>query len=88
MFDMDEPGAAAAKECAQLFTPGKCKIASLPLKDANEMLKAGRVAEIIDAIWGAKEFRPDGIVTLKDLKDTSSASSRTACRGASRRSRS
>ena len=69
MFDMDEPGRVAVEECAQLFKPGRCKVASLPLKDANEMLLAGRGPEIIDAIWGAKEFRPDGIVTLADLKD-------------------
>lgn len=69
MFDMDEPGRIAVEECAQLFKPGKCKVASLPLKDANEMLLAGRGAEVIDAVWGAKEFRPDGIVTLADLKD-------------------
>src|SRR5690348_6953818 len=36
MFDMDEPGQDAAKECALLFTPGKCKIAHLPAKDPNE----------------------------------------------------
>lgn len=69
MFDMDEPGRMAVEECAQLFKPGQCKVASLPLKDANEMLVAGRGSEVIDAIWGAKEFRPDGIVTLADIKD-------------------
>lgn len=65
MFDMDEPGQAAAKECASLLTPGKAKIAHLPLKDPNEMLKEGRGSEIIQAIWNAKEYRPDGIVDGK-----------------------
>lgn len=69
MFDMDEPGRLAVEECAQLFKPGKCKVASLPLKDANEMMKAGRGPELLDAIWGAKEFRPDGIVMLADIKE-------------------
>lgn len=69
MFDMDEPGRDAAIECATLFKPGKAKIASLPLKDANEMLNAGRGKEIIDAIWGAKDYRPDGIVTLADVRE-------------------
>jgi len=68
MFDMDEPGQEAAVECAQLLSPGRAKIARLPLKDANEMLVAGRGGEVIDAIWGAKEYRPEGIVTLSDLK--------------------
>ena len=34
MFDMDEPGREAAAECAPLFSPGKCAIAELPVKDA------------------------------------------------------
>jgi twinkle protein len=68
-FDNDEPGIEAARECALLFTPGKCKIATLPLKDANEMLVAGRVKELIDALWSAKTYRPDGIVAGVDLWD-------------------
>lgn len=67
MFDMDDAGKEATAECAPLFTPGKCKVASLPLKDANEMLLAGRGPEVIDAIWGAKLYRPDGIVSVSDL---------------------
>lgn len=69
MFDEDKPGREAAIECAALFPPGKCKIARLPMKDANEMLKAGRGAEIISCIWGAKAYRPDGIVTLADIRE-------------------
>lgn len=67
MFDMDDVGRKAAAECAELLKPSQAKIASLPLKDANEMLVAGRVKEIIDAIWGAKTFRPDGILSGADL---------------------
>ena len=61
-FDMDEPGRLAATECAPLLTPGRCKVWNIPLKDANEMLVAGREKELLDALWGAKVFRPDGIV--------------------------
>lgn len=68
MFDNDEPGREAAEECALLLTPGKAKIATLPLKDANEMLVAQRGNEIIDAIWGAKVYRPDGIVSGDEIK--------------------
>jgi twinkle protein len=50
-----------------LLTPGKAKIASLPLKDASDMLVAGRVKEMVDAVWQAKTFRPDGIVAGTDL---------------------
>ena len=69
MFDQDEPGRKAAIECAELFAPGKCKIASLPLKDANECLQAGREQDIIQAIWNAKPYRPDGLVSVADLMD-------------------
>jgi len=67
MFDQDEPGNLAARECAELFSPGKAKIATLPLKDANEMLQAGREQEIIQSIWQAKTYRPDGIISGEDL---------------------
>lgn len=69
MFDMDEPGQEAAKACAELLSPGKAKIASLPMKDANELLLANRQQDVIKAIWNAKEFRPDGIISGKDLWD-------------------
>lgn len=68
-FDMDEPGQEAAQTCALLLSPGKAKIMRLPLKDANEMLQAGRGKEVISAIWDAKPYRPDGIVAGKDLRE-------------------
>lgn len=81
MFDTDEPkyrpdgtgpffpGQEAAAECALLFPPGKCKVASLPLKDPNEMLQAGRGQEVIQAIWNAQTVKPSGALTLKDLRE-------------------
>nr|WP_084294788.1 toprim domain-containing protein [Asaia prunellae] len=69
MFDMDEPGRKAAAECAQLFTPGRCKIAELPRKDANEMLMANEAKALTTAIYNARTYRPDGIVTLADVRD-------------------
>jgi len=67
MFDMDEVGQTAAKACASVLSCGKAKIATLPLKDANEMLIQGKSKELINAMWGAKTFRPDGIVSGDDL---------------------
>lgn len=67
MFDNDEPGNLALEECTSLFTPGKCKIARLPLKDANEMLKANRGSEIINAIWDAKVYRPEAVRGVMDV---------------------
>ena len=67
MFDMDDPGKTAAAECVELFEPGKAKIASLPLKDANECLQKGNPEAIVQAIWNAKAYRPDGILSGQDL---------------------
>jgi len=67
MFDQDEPGQKAAKECAQLLSPGKAKIASLPLKDPNEMLLAGKEDAIRSCIWNASDYAPDAIVNMEDL---------------------
>jgi len=68
-FDQDDQGVQASKECAELFTVGKCKIASLSLKDVNEMLVAGRTEEVVKAMWQAKPYRPDGIIAGTDLWD-------------------
>ncbi|OZB49764.1 MAG: topoisomerase [Polynucleobacter sp. 39-45-136] len=69
MFDMDEAGQRAARECAELFEAGKAKVASLPYKDANECLQQGKEDAIIQAIWNAKTFRPDGVISGSDLWD-------------------
>lgn len=67
LFDMDEPGQKAARDCVDLLSPGKCAIATLPLKDANEMLKEGRVKELNSAIWEAQVARPDGVINCSEL---------------------
>ena len=69
MFDMDEAGKKAARECAELFEAGKAKVASLPYKDANECLQQGKEDSIIQAIWNAKTFRPDGVISGAELWD-------------------
>jgi twinkle protein len=68
-FDNDDAGRQAVEDCALLFTPGKVYDCRLPLKDANEMIKAGRSKELVDAIWGAKAYRPDGIRSVADLRE-------------------
>jgi twinkle protein len=72
-FDSDEHGQEAAKECSLLLSPGKALIASLPLKDANEMVVTGRGKQLVDCIWKAKVFRPDGVVPGEELWDVVSA---------------
>lgn len=73
MFDDDEAGRKAAKECAPLFPAKRCKIARIDgFKDANDALKAGQGAKVIAATFEAKEYRPDGIVTLKEIAQAAS----------------
>lgn len=67
MFDMDEPGQAAARECVALFKPGQAKVAELPRKDANECLLAGETSAIISAIFNAQPYRPDGLIRIRDV---------------------
>jgi len=67
MFDMDEPGQEAALKVAELLPPGKAKIATLPAKDANELLQNEQGQEIVNAIWQARAFRPDGLVSIDEI---------------------
>jgi len=68
MFDNDEAGQKALENCASLqFKAGKLKVAKLPLKDASEMLQAGRGGEIVKAIFDAKSYRPDGIIAGHEM---------------------
>ncbi len=68
-FDMDAPGRDAALKCAEVLRPGKARIASLPMKDANEMLLANQTEALMKSFWDAKPFRPDGILSGNDLWD-------------------
>lgn len=67
MFDSDEQGKASAQAAARVMSPGKAFIATLPLHDANDMLKADRIKELVDAVWQAAPYRPDGLVAIEDL---------------------
>jgi len=69
-FDNDKPGREAAKECANLITPGKAKIVPLAkYKDANDFLVQGQVKEFVKYFWEAKRHQPDGIINLADIFD-------------------
>ena len=69
MMDEDKPGRDAVAECVTLFSPGKVKVSHLPMKDANECLIAGRGADVVQAFWKAKPWRPDGVVEGTDTWD-------------------
>jgi len=68
-FDNDEPGRSAAKKVGELFGPNRVKIMVLPKKDANDMLVAGMASEFLEAVFSARESRPDGIVSISDIKN-------------------
>jgi len=72
MFDQDEPGREAAKECADMLSPGKAYMARLPMKDANMCLLEGKGKEVISAMWDAKAYRPDGVIDIESLVDEAS----------------
>lgn len=68
-FDMDTAGREAVQSIKGILSPGKLKIAELPLKDPNEMLVAGRSEELVRAIWNSTEYKPDGIINGNTLFD-------------------
>ena len=70
MFDSDDPGRKAATECAKLLSFKKACIATLPLKDPNEMLQENRGGEIVTALWQAKEYKPSSIIQAQDTLET------------------
>jgi len=70
LFDQDEQGINAAKQCAEVLSPGKATIATLDkYKDANEMLVNNAVKELLHAVYNAKPHRPDGVINGKEIWD-------------------
>jgi twinkle protein len=67
LFDNDESGQKASQECAEILSPGKVRVGRLPLKDASDMVTAGKSKELIDAIWQARAYRPDGLALDEDV---------------------
>ena len=67
LFDTDDAGYEAARACAEILEVGKAKIARLTLKDASDMLVAGKIAELKEAVWQARTYSPEGIVLGADL---------------------
>lgn len=69
MFDMDKPGRDATEAITRILPSGKLKLATLPFKDPNECLTNGRPDAVIDAIYQAKPYKPDGIINGDELWD-------------------
>jgi twinkle protein len=69
MFDMDEAGRTAVEAAAEVLTGLKVLVASLPLKDANECLLAGRADAVVQAIWNAKPWSPASVLSGQSVID-------------------
>lgn len=69
MFDMDEAGRKAVEEAAPVLPAGKVKVAVLPYKDANECLVNGDTEAIINQIFNANPWVPDGVVSAASMKE-------------------
>lgn len=66
VFDNDDAGRKATKEVLKVFP--KCKVANLPLKDANDMLLAGKEKELYTAcVWDADYKRQGEVVDVEDI---------------------
>ncbi|WP_349434224.1 DnaB-like helicase C-terminal domain-containing protein [Pararhizobium sp. A13] len=70
-FDNDEKGRQSVEIVKRMLPLGKVYIAFAPegYKDANDLLMAGKGKQIIDAIWGAKQYRPEGLVSGSAVLD-------------------
>ena len=66
-FDMDDAGQTAAQAVSEVLPPGKCKIARLPMKDANECLVNNNGKAVVSAIWEAQVFSPDEILHVSSI---------------------
>lgn len=69
MFDMDEAGRKAVEEAAQVLPAGKVRVAVLPCKDANECHLSGHDREIMEQVWNAGPWIPDGVVSALSLRE-------------------
>lgn len=70
VMDQDTPGKAAAINIAKSLPMGKCKIASFSEKDACDMLKKGKSAEMAKLMWTATPYTPGGIVSGEGMWET------------------
>lgn len=68
-FDNDKPGRAAVEEVVKLLPAGKVKVIFCQdgMKDANDMLREKGASAVVQAIWDAKTYRPDGVIAGEDL---------------------
>ena len=68
-FDNDENGQRYLDQAARLLSPGKAFIAKFPrdVKDASDLLKAGRSAELKQIFWKAEPFSRVDVLHLEQM---------------------
>lgn len=68
-FDNDESAQKYVEEAARLLSPGKVFIAKFPqgMKDASDMLKANRAAELKQLFWKAVPFSRVDVLHLSQM---------------------
>jgi len=69
MFDQDEAGQDAVQKVADLIPPGRCKVATLPYKDANECLLKNAGKAVVQAMWEAQLYSPDEILHISQVSE-------------------
>lgn len=71
-FDNDSAGEEARQKVldANIFEPGKVRIAYWPSKDANDLLLEGRSLDIRKTLWNAEEYRPKDIFKPSDCLES------------------
>jgi len=70
-FDNDTPGQKYLEEAARLLSPGKVFIAKFPrdVKDACDMMKAGKAQELKQVFWKAEPFSRVDVLHLSQMWD-------------------
>ena len=69
-YDNDEQGQKAAQRDIQLLPPRKAKVGVIEgYKDASEALMASNEKAILNMVWNAKEYEPDGIICGNKLRE-------------------
>jgi twinkle protein len=67
-LDNDEAGQKAAQECARALQSFPVHLVTLPLKDASDMVVAGRVEELVRCLWGGTRWKPKGILEFSEIR--------------------
>ena len=67
LFDNDEAGREAEKKACEIIGVDKVRIGELTAKDPSDELRTKGYMSILQAVWDAKRWVPDSILTGDDL---------------------